>query len=523
MRIGGPVRWALLPASLVLCVFALAASQLPVRLSAQSRAGVPGPNDWPMFLYDPQRQAWNEGETALSPATAPHLRLKWKAVISGDILAASPSVVGDTVYIGSWNGFEYALNTADGSVRWKTDLGVTASTEPNCIPGNAGVSSSAAVGNGRVYVGGGADYFYALDAATGQPVWRLFTGDAPPKDGSYNWASPLLDEDRVYSGVASFCDRPFVRGYMWSANAGTGADEQRAYAVPENVRGGGVWTSPTLDSAHKRVFLTTGSPGNVYGSVDSLVAVDLNTYHLTDTWRVPKENEGADPDWGTTPTLFTLPSGKQMVAAGHKNGRFYAFGADHLGSGPVWVSQVANGGECPQCGEGTISSAAYHDGVLYVAGGGTMSNGKEVGGAIRALDAATGAARWEYPTGGAILPGLAGANGVIVAAADYEVHIIEAATGRTLFRFDTDHKATIYGAPAIANGAIYIPSTDGVVYAYEVPPEFVPPTSPPPPPPPPPPAPRPARRAPPPRCRSLHHSERSRARCRHRRSRSTTR
>src|SRR6476646_3889328 len=98
-----------------------------------------------------------------------------------------------------------------------------------CRPNNVGITSAAAVADGRVFVGGGADYFYALDAASGRPIWDLFTGSSKPDDGYYNWASPLVAGGRVYSGIASFCDRPLVRGYAWSADAATGAGEQRSY------------------------------------------------------------------------------------------------------------------------------------------------------------------------------------------------------------------------------------------------------------------------------------------------------
>jgi outer membrane protein assembly factor BamB len=437
-------------------------------------AGQPGPADWPMFLNNPERQSWNNGETALSPKTAPALRLRWKKELGG-ALVASPAVAGDTVYLGAWDGKEYALNTADGSIRWSIFLGTTSASPQVCKPDHAGVTSGAAVADGRVYVGGGADNFYALDAATGRPVWALFTGDSRPENGAYNWASPLVAGGRVYSGIASFCDRPFVRGFMWGADLADGKNARYGYMVPDGTLGGGIWTSPTLDAAHHRMFLTTGSPGNVPGHVDSIVAVDLNTYEVVDAWRVPGNEEVKDPDWGTTPTLFTAPDGKLRVAAGNKNGFFYVFDADHLDRGPLWQTRVAILGDCPQCGEGTIASAVYHDGVLYLAGGKTTVGGKETGGALRAFDATTGTLRWEYPLTGSVYASPAGANGVIVVAGDNEVHVVDAVTGRRLFIFGT--AAPIYAAPVIANGAIYAPSTDGFLYVYEVPPELIAPTA----------------------------------------------
>ena len=465
-------RGALLLSATLFAALALTPTN---RLQAQTAAGQPAAGDWPMFLHDVQRQAWNSDETALSPTTAPQLRLRWK-VAPGGLLAASPAVVGDTVYQGSWDGNEYALNAADGSVRWHTDLGTTSTPNAQCHPAYAGVTSGAAVAGGRVYVGGGAEHFYALDAATGTPAWSLFTGEGGAEGGHYNWASPLVAGGRVYSGIASFCDHPLVRGYAWSADAATGSNEQRAYIVDEGTIGGGIWTSPTLDAPHNRLFVTTGTPGDGAGVVDGIASISLDTYAVGDGWRVPPENEVKDADWGTTPTLFTLPDGRQMVAAGNKNGRFYVFNADHLGDGPVWQTAVADPGECPQCGEGTISSGVYHDGVLYLAGGSTTIDGVESPGALRAFDAATGTLRWTHPLPGAAIGAPAGANGVIVVPAAQVVDVVAADDGRLLYRFAT--AAPIWAAPVIAHGVIYAPSTDGFLYAYGVPPELAPPLAP---------------------------------------------
>src|SRR6266849_3719699 len=125
--------------------------------------------DWPTYLHDPQRTAAG-GDTILSTSNAGQLGLKW-AFPTGGPIAASPSVVGGTVYVGSWDGYEYALDAITGTMKWKTFLGQT--TAP-CYPQLTGVSSAADVENGMVYVGGGDSYWYALDATTGNVLWKVF-------------------------------------------------------------------------------------------------------------------------------------------------------------------------------------------------------------------------------------------------------------------------------------------------------------------------------------------------------------
>src|SRR4051812_13906767 len=119
-------------------------------------------DDWPAFMYNGERTGFNPGEVRLSPDNAANLKLLWRQKIGdGKPLAAQPIIKGDTVYVGSWDGFLYALNKADGSIRWKKDLGLTKSSK--CFPQVAGISSSPAVTDNALFVGGGDDKLYALN------------------------------------------------------------------------------------------------------------------------------------------------------------------------------------------------------------------------------------------------------------------------------------------------------------------------------------------------------------------------
>ena len=58
---------------------------------------------------------------------------------------------------------------------WKTYLG--ASEAEGCGQKLLGVSSAAAVQDGVLYVGGGQDDWYALDASTARS-WQIYIGDS---------------------------------------------------------------------------------------------------------------------------------------------------------------------------------------------------------------------------------------------------------------------------------------------------------------------------------------------------------
>jgi outer membrane protein assembly factor BamB len=94
----------------------------------------------------------------------------------------------------------------------KTFLGIT--NVPGCYPPAAGITSGTAVQNGVVYVGGGDDYWCALDANTSKILWKIYTGDNSPTGGHYNWSSPLLYNGYAYIGIASFGDCPLAQGQL---------------------------------------------------------------------------------------------------------------------------------------------------------------------------------------------------------------------------------------------------------------------------------------------------------------------
>jgi len=425
--------------------------------------------DWPMYLHDAQRSAAGGGETTLSPANAGGLVKLWSFKTSG-VVATSASVVNNIVYAGSWDGYEYALDAATGALLWKTYIGVT-TADPACSPSSAGVSSAAAVQNGVVYVGGGDAYWYALDAATGAILWKVYTGDNSAAGGHYNWASPLLYNGYAYIGVASMGDCPLVQGQLLQVSLTTHQIVHTFNAVPAGQVGGGVWTSPSVDAATSTIYVTTGTEGQepitTQPQTLALVALDAATLAVKGSWQIPPASAVLDSDWGNTPILFSDATGASLVAAVNKNGYLYTFDQGSISSGPLWQRQIATGGSCPQCGAGNVSSGAFDGSRLYMAGGVTSIGGVSYKGAVRALDPATGNYLWEHGTTGVVIAALAYADGLVFDGAGAALEILNAATGATLYSYKTG--ATIYGAPSVSNGRVFVGSVDGNVYAFGLP------------------------------------------------------
>ncbi|MGI8562023.1 MAG: PQQ-binding-like beta-propeller repeat protein [Candidatus Dormibacter sp.] len=426
-------------------------------------AAAPGQvDDWPTYLHDPQRTGAS-AETTLGPGNVAQLGRSW-ALKTGGPIAASATIVAGTAYVGSWDGFEYAVDAATGAIKWKAFLGTTTGGA-GCFPRTAGVSSAPTVLNGVVYLGGGDSNWYALDANTGAVLWTVPTGDNSAAGGHYNWASPLLYNGYAYVGISSLGDCPLVQGQLLQVNLTTHQVVNTFNAAPPGQTGGGIWTTPVVDPATNTIFVTTGTTSGFNEPLaQAMVSLDATSLAVKGYWTVPPAQTGVDSDWGTSPILFADAAGHPLVAGINKGGWAYGFNRNNISAGPVWQQQIAKGGTCSPCGDASVSSGAFGNGLLYFAGGNTTINGVGTPGFVRALDPATGRFVWEHPTAAPVVPALAYANGMVIAGAGATLEVLDAASGTRLYSYTTG--AVIYGSPSVSTGRIFLGSTDGNEYAF---------------------------------------------------------
>ncbi len=417
--------------------------------------------DWPTFLQNVSRTAATT-DANLAISNAALLKRKW-AFATGGPIATSASIVGTTAYIGSWDGYEYAVNTGTGTLIWKRFLGIT--DYPPCFPARLGVTSAATVVNGVVYVGGGDHYWYALNASTGAVLWRVYVGGTDRTDAHYNWASPLVVNGAAYIGIASNCDNPLVHGELLKVDIATHQVVATYDFVPLDQVGGGVWTTPAYDASTKTVFVSTGTI-NDYTQTDSMaiIALDATTLQRKSSWQLPFSAAVFDSDWGTSTTLTTGANGRKLLSVANKNGVVYTFDRNNLAAGPVWQQRIAIGGDCPICGDGTIASGSFANGVLYYAGAKAVFNGRGSAGSISALDAGTGQILWTRQTDGSVFGSPAYVNGMIAEAAGSTFEVLNASTGALLYSYDLPDIA--YGAVSVSRGQFYVGALDGTLYAF---------------------------------------------------------
>lgn len=123
------------------------------------------------------------GSANINAINATNGAVLWTTTI-GQVNFEAPAVVNGMLYVGSYDGYMYALNTTTGELVWKS----------HSDGGNI-ADSSPAVANGVVYIGGGDDHeMFAFDAITGARLWTYPIGNA-------TLSSPAVVNGTVYIGV----------------------------------------------------------------------------------------------------------------------------------------------------------------------------------------------------------------------------------------------------------------------------------------------------------------------------------
>ena len=168
--------------------------------------------NWPKYGKDPSH-SFSNPLTQINARNVASLTPAW-TFPAGDAVTASPAVVDGVVYVGSWDGFFYAIDAGTGQLRWKVQVDCQPSVVPLpqvCGGPAAGTSTpsrfqtpggiitaSAAVLDNRVYFGGGRT-LYSLSASDGQIIWKhVICGN--PEDTELRVGSERPVANSLFSG-----------------------------------------------------------------------------------------------------------------------------------------------------------------------------------------------------------------------------------------------------------------------------------------------------------------------------------
>jgi len=185
-------------------------------------------------------------------------------------LEATPVVVDGALYTTGNFGWVYALDATSGRELWKYNPEVDGQwgRYACCDAINRGV----AVWQGRVYVGALDGYLHAIDAATGQRLWKVDTLPARgPKTPFTLSATPVVAGDVIVVGSAG-ADFAGGRGYVAAYDLATGAFRWRFYTVPRDPKQG------PQDQAHLVEAVKTWDPRHRWDAGSGGTAWDGMSY-----------------------------------------------------------------------------------------------------------------------------------------------------------------------------------------------------------------------------------------------------
>lgn len=348
-----------------------------------------------------------------------------------------------------YNPRETILNKSNvGSLKvvWQTDL-------------VALINSSPIVADGQVFV--------QDDNAN---VFALRLGD-----GHVNWSASL--------GISSEESAPAVWGDLLIGASDDGAGGGGALVALDVATGAVVWRTPLASPTWSATPTISGDSVFVTSGTDAGTTI----YRIAArTGRVIWHHAQPMP---TDRMLGSVAVSGESAVVGGSDGLVYCFNA---ANGKLrWKSQAF--GTIDDFG--IYGGVAIYDGVVYTAtagyttalrlrdghvlwhaaGGGTVVPavgssavyiGDLFGTAMRSFSARTGRLRWTSPMLGADWGAPALANGVVYIVSDFDLEAYSASSGQLLFSYPVSSSEETTSAPAVVNGRVYVGSADGVVRAF---------------------------------------------------------
>jgi len=341
-----------------LSLWLAACAPAPPGAGAGERAGQhTGGDDWPTPGGDAGK-SYHSPLVDIAPANVATLGLAWVAELGTNrVLEATPVVIDGVMYTSGVAGRAYAFDAATGKERWRFEPRVDMQVNRTvcCDMANRGV----AVARGKVFVSALDGWMYALDARTGEVVWK--TDAVVDRNHGYSsTGAPEVAGDVVVIGNAGA--EYDVRGYVSAFDLETGRLKWRFWIVPRDPKlgpqdhpdleralatwdpdsrwdvggGGAAWDAINYDAETGLVLVGTGN-GGPYHTIKrsprggdqlylaSIVALDAKTGRLR--WFY-QETPGDNWDFTSTqPMILThlMIAGERRPVVIHapKNGFLY--------------------------------------------------------------------------------------------------------------------------------------------------------------------------------------------------------
>lgn len=399
-----------------------------------------------------------------SPGPQQFNGVKW-AFKTGGPIVSSPAIADGVVYIGSMDGYLYAIDQTTGKEKWK-------------YKSRMPIASSPAVASGILYFVSSAGGLAAIDVATGKLKWVLPTeyerkfeaknlhglpspNQTIPDAWDFFMSSPAVDNGKVYFGSGD--------GNVYAVDAQTGLLQ---------------WKFATKDVVHASPAVANNT---VYiGSWDSyLYAIDADSGQQKWAFK-----SGEDPTIHNQVGFQSSPAvADGTVYVGCRDAHVYA--VDAATGRKKW--------DYPTSKSWVIGTPTVHDGMLYV---GTSDSSR-----FMALDAKTGRLRSNLDAGAYMFSSAALAGDLLyVGDHNGKLYAIDSKSFKPAWEFQTEASkkdpfkvlnpngslnqdafaptfndfedmyidiykfvsvGAIMSSPVVDHGSVYFGSMDGNVYALQ--------------------------------------------------------
>ena len=440
----------------------------------------------------------------LTPSDLSKLTLRWAFGFPDASSAwAQPSIADGVVYVGSQNGTVYALAANSGCIIWT-------------FAAMGGVRTAITISDtGLVYFADTGANVYGVDARTGARRWVRSVETHPLARVT---GSPTLHDGRLYVPTSSYeesqgADAQYAcctfRGSVTALDAATGNVVWKTYTIPQEPQrrgtstagvplwgpsGAAIWSSPTVDTRRGLLYVATGNlySGPAHPAGNAVIALDLksggvrwlkqitpNDIYLTGC-RAGNPNcpdaNGPDLDFGSPPMLARAGD-RDLIVIGQKSGIGYALDPDKNGE-VVWEYRAGRGGVL---GGIEWGSAVDAERAYFAVSDITQPQP----GGLHAVALATGQRAWFAPPQKPVCGSGRGCNAAQSAAVtvipgavfsgsnDGALRVYSTADGAILWEFDTNREFTtvngvgargasmIGPGPVVAGGMVFVSSGYG--------------------------------------------------------------
>lgn len=334
------------------------------------------------YLYALNLDARGRGHSAADTIVA------WSFHADGAV-NTSVALAEGKLYFGSNGGTLYALNEADGSKVWKTEI-----KDPR--PGARKQFTVPMLAGGKLYVGAANGKLYCLDARSGKMEWQVPLSDwirsrpamtsrglivatvdgrmsGISTEGAVQWVRQISTH-QIYADLVPADDTVLVNdsdlwlrridaagNVLWKRSLLNAFENEEGERIFTDFLSGGTYYQSKPTAADGKVYF--GNAGGFLFCVDAETGEEI--------WKF--EMGGA---------ISVGPAiGEGKVFAGQQGGERFFYALD-AGTGELEWKQTVPGGW-------VWGSAAYDDGMVYI---------PTVNGHCVCLDAKTGYMVWDYPT-----------------------------------------------------------------------------------------------------------------------------